>query len=245
MVNENNPKFRQLRKQSYRRQARRAPYDRILIVTEDEKSSRFYFEEICMSENLSSVNIRVLHSSTGTDPLSVVNHAKHIFNNGDLNKSIEPKSFDHIFVVFDRDNHKTYKDAIECAKKYDKRFKNDNKAQVPFKAIVSVPCFELWLLLHYDDIHAPLHRDEAFKKLKQADRFPDYEKARKDIFSKTRERLADANVRADRLIATNDLNDPSQDPYTNIGYLVSILLNLKSSQVIACSSRQRAPTSSS
>ena len=224
MVNENHPKFRELRKQSYRRKARRASYDRILIVTEDEKSSRFYFEEICRSENLSSVNIRVLHSSTGTDPLSVVNHAKHIFNEGDLSKKIEPKSFDRIFAVFDRDDHTTYNAALECANKYDKRFKNDNNVRVPFEAIVSVPCFELWLLLHYDDIHAPLHRDEAFKKLKQADRFPDYEKARKDIFSKTRERLADANVRAGRLIATNDFNDSSQDPYTNIGYLVSILL---------------------
>jgi hypothetical protein len=30
--------------------------------------------------------------------------------------------------------------------------------------VVSVPCFELWLLLHFDDVLAPLHRDEAITR---------------------------------------------------------------------------------
>ncbi len=38
---------------------------------------------------------------------------------------------------------------------------------VSFKAIASIPSFELWLLLRYEDIHAPIHHDKVMARLKQ------------------------------------------------------------------------------
>ena len=52
------------------------------------------------------------------------------------------------------------------AEELDGKLRNDNKQTVRFKAIASVPCFELWLLLHYEDIQASLHRDTVLQRLK-------------------------------------------------------------------------------
>ena len=35
-----------------------------------------------------------------------------------------------------------------------------------WKAVASVPCFELWLLLHFEDVLAQLQRHDALERLK-------------------------------------------------------------------------------
>jgi RloB-like protein len=94
----------------------------------------------------------------GTAPLQVVRYAKELFENGDLHKGIRPKSFDQVYVVFDRDGHHTYFNALKVAESLDGKLRNDDRQPVRFRAVASIPNFELWLLLHYEDIHHPLHR---------------------------------------------------------------------------------------
>jgi len=45
---------------------------------------------------------------------------------------------------------------LNLAKSLDGKLRYDSNDCVSFKAIASVPCFELWLLLHFEDVHAPL-----------------------------------------------------------------------------------------
>jgi len=154
-----------------------------------------------------------------------VNYAKQIFNEGDLSKKIEPKSFDRIFAVFDRDDHATYNAALESAKKYNKRFKNDNKVQIPFEVIVSIPCFEIWLLLHFKNVSHPMNSTDCVRQLLV--HYPDYNKAATDIFVKTKDKIKVAQGHSERLAKINNaLTAP--EPYTDIGKLVSVLMNLKS-----------------
>jgi hypothetical protein len=95
---------------------------------------------------------------------------------------------------------------------------------VTFRAIASVPSFELWLLLHFEDIQAPLHRDEVNRRLKQY--LPAYEKGAGNAFAITREHLEVATQRAERLAAKfSAYTDP--EPFTAIVELVTLLTTLR------------------
>jgi RloB-like protein len=87
-----------------------------------------------------------------------------------------------------------------------------------------VPSFELWLLLHYEEIQAPLHRDEVMRRLKL--HIPDYEKGAGKAFAITSEHLAVASQRAERL-AARFTADTAPEPFTAIAGLVALLITLR------------------
>ena len=98
------------------------------------------------------------------------------------------------------------------------------KQPVVFQAIASVPSFELWLLLHYEDIQAPLHRDEVMRRLKQ--HISGYDKGAGEAFATTRAHLAVATQRAERL-AARFTADTAPEPFTAISGLVALLTTLR------------------
>lgn len=223
MARDNAPKERQ-RKQLERKQGRRASYDRILIVSEGSKTEPNYFREIRAAHRLHTANVEVQPSELGTKPIQVVQHAKELFENGDQHKQIQPRAFEQVYAVFDRDDHGSYFDALRLAKSLDGNLRNDNKQPVRFKAIASVPSFELWLLLHYEDIQAPIHRDEVMRRLKQ--HIPGYDKGAGGAFAATRGRLAVATQRAQAL--ANKLDTcTGPEPYTGMADLVTLLTTLR------------------
>jgi hypothetical protein len=95
---------------------------------------------------------------------------------------------------------------------------------VPFKAIASVPSFELWLLLHFEDIQHPLHRDEVMARLKE--HLHGYEKGAYGVFAATCDRLETATQRA-LLLAGQNSTHTGQEPYTAIAELVTLLTTLR------------------
>lgn len=223
MGRDNQPKVRQLARRE-QKEARRASYARILIVSEGSKTEPLYFEDIRATYQLHSANVEVQPSQLGTAPIQVVKYARQLFEKGDLHKGIRPQSFDQVFAVFDRDDHGSYFDALNLAKSLDGKLKNDAKQLVKFTAIASVPSFELWLLLHYEDIQHPIHRDEVMARLTQY--IPGYEKGASGAFATTRDRLETATQRAQVLAAKfNAYTDP--EPYTAIADLVMLLITLR------------------
>ncbi len=223
MARDNPPKERQ-KKQLERKLGRRASYDRILIVSEGSKTEPNYFKEIRAAHRLQTANVEVQPSELGTKPIQVVQYAKSLFENGDRHKQIQPRAFEQVYAVFDCDDHRTYFDALKLAESLDGRLRNDNKQPVSFKAIASVPSFELWLLLHYEDIQAPIHRDEVMQRLRQY--IPGYEKGAGGALAITRDRLETATRRAQALAARfNAYNAP--EPYTAIADLVTRLTTLR------------------
>lgn len=223
MGRDNQPKVRQ-RKQLERKQNRRASYDRILIVSEGSKTEPQYFREIRSAYRLHTANVEVRRCETGTAPIQVVDYAHDLFVNGDLHNRILPRAFEKVFAVFDRDDHPSYFDALGKAGSLNGKLRNDSRGIVEFQAIASIPSFELWLLLHFEDVNAPIHRDEVIIRLKR--HIPDYEKGLSGTFAATERNLPDAISRAELIGQTNnEYSDPM--PYTGIVELVTLMTNLR------------------
>lgn len=223
MARDNSPKERQ-KKQLERKLGRRASYDRILIVSEGSKTEPNYFSEIRAAYRLHTANVAVRPSELGSAPIQVVQYVRDLFENGDRHKNIQPRAFEQVYAVFDRDDHESYFNALRLAESLDGKLKNDAKQFIRFKAIASVPSFELWLLLHYEDTQAPLHRDQVMQRLKQ--HIPGYEKGAGRAFATTRERLDIATQRAEAL-AAKFTADTAPEPYTAIVGLVKLLTTLR------------------
>ena len=223
MARDNSPRERQ-QKQLERKQGRRASHDRILIVSEGSKTEPNYFREIRAAYRLHTANVEVRPSGLGTAPIQVVQYALALFEDGDRHKNIQRRAFEKIFAVFDRDEHDSYHEALTLADSLDGKHRNDAKQPVAFKAIASVPSFELWLLLHYEDIQTPLHRDEVLHRLKL--HIPGYDKGVGNAFAITGDHLAVATQRAERLAERfTARTDP--EPFTAIVDLVSLLTTLR------------------
>jgi hypothetical protein len=222
MAQDNSPKERQQR-QLERKQGRRASYDRILIVSEGSKTEPNYFREIRAAYRLHTANVEVRSSELGTAPIQVVQYAKALFLDGDRHKNIQRRAFEKVYAVFDRDDHDSYHEALALAISFDGKLRNDIKQPVEFQAITSVPSFELWLLLHFEDIQAPLHRDEVIRRLKL--HIPGYYKGVGNAFEITKENLSMATLRAERLAERfNAHTDP--EPFTAIVKLVNLMTRL-------------------
>lgn len=223
MARDNSPKERQ-KKQLERKQGRRASYDRILIISEGSKTEPNYFREIRTAYRLHTANVEVRPSELGTAPIQVVQYARDLFISGDSHKNIQPRAFEKVFAVFDRDSHESYHQALALAESLNGKLKNDAKQLITFQAIASVPSFELWLLLHFEDVLAPLHRDEVFRRLRQY--IPNYEKGANNTFANTSQTIAIATERAERLAERFSAHtDP--EPFTAIVELVQLLTKLR------------------
>ena len=216
MGQDNHPHERQIRKLA-RKKGNRPPYPRILIVTEGEKTEPQYLNEIRRQERIPSAHVVVLNSRDGTEPIQIVEYAIQSFHEHN-------REFEHVFAVFDRDEHRTYHDALNACRKI--TLKNDEKKRIPIRAISSNPFFELWLLLHYEDIHHLFHRDEIIDRLKRY--IPAYEKAFVGTFALTQPALGDALARAKRLQERHSPENDTEGPYTNVDDVVQLLLSLNS-----------------
>lgn len=80
----------------------------------------------------------------GSAPISVYETAEDILNGDD--------DFEQIYLVFDRDRHDSYDDAIARVASLNARDGYESKAVI---AVTSVPCFEVWYNLHLSETSKP------------------------------------------------------------------------------------------
>lgn len=105
------------------------PKQVILIVCEGEKTEKNYFETLKKQLNLTNANI-IIDPDSNPSPSSVVKYAKQKLEQN-------PNEYDEIYCVFDRDRHKDFNRALNIAK------------NTMIQTIISDPCFEFWILLHF------------------------------------------------------------------------------------------------
>lgn len=223
MARDNSPKERQ-RRHLERKSNRRTAHDRILIVSEGSKTEPNYFNEIRRMYRLRTASVQVRPSELGTAPIQVVQYARQLFESGDAHKGIQPRSFERVYAVFDRDDHESYHDALTLADSLNGKLRSDIRRTIHFQAIASVPCFELWLLLHFEEVQSPLHRNDVMRSLKR--HLPGYKKGDSLAFEQTNHLLDTATERAQHLAKSfNARTDPS--PFTAIPELVSLLTGLQ------------------
>jgi hypothetical protein len=194
----------------------------VLIVTEGSKTEPSYFEDIRLQNRVPTAHVRVLPSGDGTEPLRIVDFAWNKFHE-------EEKAFEWVFAVFDRDRHCTYQAALERAALLDSSAVNDEGKAARFVAIPSVPCFELWLLLHFREVHAFWDHNEVIRLLRE--KLPGYAKGAEGIYARTEPLLLQAVERALRLQARFDSEPESgTDPYTAVNEVVSLLRSIRRNQ---------------
>ena len=205
-------------KQLRRRQPRRAAYEKILIVCEGEKTEPYYFEGAREYYGLSTVNVKVSGDS-GSDPLSVVRFARQRYRE----EKDAGDAFDKVYCLFDRDSHSTFAQAVDML-----------EAVTPketFFAIPSIPCFEYWILLHFDfstqpftDLPGASAGEQVLRQLKSY--MPEYEKGLRTVFSDLIGQLGFAINNARRVIKESEQTG-SDNPSTRVHELVCYLQRLK------------------
>lgn len=200
-----------------RRQGKKRSYDRMLIVCEGEKTEVNYFAAIRREKRLPNADIEIVPSDYGTQPLQIVEFAIDHFG--------KSKAFDRVFAVFDRDDHPTYHNALSKAEATDKKLKNDEGNAVRFHAVPSVPNFELWVLLHFLDVQAPMHRNEVYAELRKPAAYPAYRKNSTTLYVDTKGNVAIAMERAAALRARFNKYDGT-DPYTDADLLTAEFLKI-------------------
>jgi len=189
-----------------------APYDRVLIVCEGKKTEPNYLKGVRDFLRLSNSNVEVT-GECGSDPSSVVAKAK------ELKKA--DAGYDKIFCVFDRDKHERFAEAVQEA------------TTSRFISVVSIPCFEVWVLLHFAFTSKPYAAskgksicDRVIKDVRSLNGLAAYQKGDKTLFSVLKDRLGDAMANAQRLRTQNQKNG-SQNPSTDMDELVGYLFSLK------------------
>lgn len=196
-----------------RSQPKRASYDRVLIVCEGSKTEPNYFRELVDHLKLNSANVEV-DGESYSSPRSVVAHAIKRYQNDE--------EFDRVYCVFDRDEHATFHEALQ-------RIRESKK--ILLNAIVSVPCFEYWLLLHFEFTTKPYARsgersaaDCVIVDLKRY--LPTYNKGDRKTFQQLKDKLQDAIERSKRILKQCEKNQ-TDNPSTQTHLLVEYLYKLK------------------
>ncbi len=161
-----------------------------------------------------------MQSKYGTTPQQVVDFAVVTCN--------ETKEYETVYCVFDRDDHPNFLNALHSVNAQHRKHKNDNKEPINFYATPSIPCFELWLLLHFVPVRGYMHRHEIQRALSDSDKLPDYAKGGRGYFETTRHRLEVAYKHADLLTANDPLGieKNTTNPYTSVGKLVQLLTSM-------------------
>lgn len=222
---ENSPRQRQIAKLK-RKAESRSSYDRVLVVCEGGKTEPKYFTEIRQSRRLNTANVHIMKSRYGTSPHQVVEYAHELFESGNVHRKVKRRAFEFVYAVFDRDEHDKYHQALEAAKSINKKgLYNDEEQRVEFRAIASVPNFELWLLLHFDDITRWLNRNQVISRLEV--HLPGYTKGQGGHYAQTKNAYHVAYKRAQGLTAGASAWDGNK-LYTDVHYLTHRLLNLNS-----------------
>lgn len=195
----------------------RQPYDRVLIVCEGEKTEPNYLRELIAHYQLSSAEVAIVGDG-GTAPISVVQRALKAFE--------KDPDYNAVFCVFDRDGHESFDRAlrtIEEAQPLERRAGKRRVGEAKFEAITSVPCFEYWILLHYQYTTAPMPRFANVEaRLKVIPAHATYTKGAKGLFTTTYANLAAALSNADkanRQATENQTDNPTTKFPTLIRYL--------------------------
>ncbi len=196
-----------------RKPARRPPFlrpkKRLLVLCEGENTERQYIEGFAKKHRESLVHVKIA-DETGV-PKTLVQEAKRLRKNAaDAAARERDKNllFDQVWCVFDLDEHPDVPAAMTMAQA--------NKIEIA----LSIPCFELWLVLHFRDSPGMIHRHAAQSMLKKFisgyNKSVDYEYCH--------DGYPDAVKRAERLEAlAKDANDPWMNPTTGVHRLTKVI----------------------
>lgn len=191
-----------------RRAPVRDPRKRVVLFCEGRNTEPEYFRAL---EKLGCLAYLDIRGGCGS-PDAIATQAI-----GEKRKKTPGKAWyeadDEIWAVFDRDEHEHYEQAIaQCSAS------GVNIAR-------SNPCFEVWIILHFQDYHRPDNRHDVQRILEEL--CPEYDRNRGKTadFSSIVLRVRDAEERAERqLKCRSDEGDEYNAPSTTVFHLTRSIL---------------------
>jgi len=186
------------------------PKNIIHIFTEGKKTEPDYFNSIKDDLRLNEINIKIY--GKGDHTISLVESVIKIKN--------ESKNCgDEWWIVFDRDDHLGFNQAIEMAEKNE------------IHAIYSNECFELWFILHFEFLNTSIGRGAYYDKLTNSFG-KKYDKKNSVSYEMLRTKEGDAIRNAKKLdkmyedqgVTSHEKRDPSTLVYRLVERLRSLRL---------------------
>ncbi len=182
-----------------------------LVVCEGE-TERIYFLAIRDLLRLRATEVVLPENTDGSAPISVVECAeRHCRNSGD---------YDHVYCVIDRDGHESF----ARARDWIRGLANRGRRPLPIKEAVSIPCFEIWSLLHFERTDKPYPNCGAVVNRIVAQHYAGYRKADKETARYLVQRLEAAIDNAEWLATRDGIEDGN--PSTSVHELVKHLKNV-------------------
>ena len=204
-----------------RRGASRDVPDRVLIVTEGARTEPDYFRKLIADLGLTTAKVRIIGDG-GSAPINVVEDGK---------KALEQDSdFEQVYFVFDRDSHATYDEALKVVKTLQKE--QDYRGKT-IRAATSVPCFEIWFLMHVSASRKPYAGKspgaDLLSELRKNGHFSDYVKGKCVQFEVIKKFRDTAKSRAVSFLEQAEKNgEPEfhENPSTRVHLVVGALETL-------------------
>ena len=185
----------------------------ILIVCEGEKTECNYFRRLRKELRLASVDIEVKHR--GSAAFRAVEYAREL--KGNRANSLF-SDYDKTWCVVD----------VECPpqKSLDKAVIHAKNYQIDL--IMSNPCFEYWLLLHFEKTSSHMTAKKTLQRLKK--HLPGYSKSDDDWFRVVHQETEEAIKRAKAILKENGWemdNLKECNASTHVHKIVGDLLQVK------------------
>lgn len=197
---------------------------RALIVCEGKKTEPLYLKGLVGHLELTTIDIEICCDS-GSAPKSIVAYGKE--------KLKSDPDLDMIFFVFDRDTHDSYIEALSSIQDMKRQTKFQSKTIMP---ITSIPCFEIWFLLHFEAHRKPYCEGggkspcgNLISELKKKPGFENYEKSNSNYFELLLSRLTQAKKNSAQTLKQSEDSGDSEhqgNPTTLMHILVNELENL-------------------
>lgn len=203
--------------QSARNTRNRYSGETVLIVCEGTDTEPNYLMELKDHLRLNQASVDIVPSS-GSAPISVLKHAKEAIK--EAHQKGNPYS--KVYCVIDKDQHLSYASAMQAVREY------KNPYGAVLCVVVSVPCFEYWILMHFTP-SSQIFGNGTLSPCKHLiqnalkAQIPGYQKADKSL-SRTliNERLPQA-IRNSKITLQNAVSAGTDNPSTKMHCLVEEL----------------------
>jgi hypothetical protein len=194
-----------------------------LVVCQGRRSEPNYLRGLQRALRMPNANLVIIETGEGRDSVSVVRAGIAAYEK-------DANAYDKVFCVFDRDNDPHYAKALQIARTHELAKRG------LLVGINSAPCFELWLLLHYDYTTREFVRtgdksacDNVIAELSKNGRIPGYVKNHKGIYDivagKTEAAITNARLLAKYNASTRSPDASQTKMHELVAYLRSIAPN--------------------
>lgn len=216
-MRENQAKHRQLAKErvkAERKKAARRESGSALLVCEGQCTEPFYLQGLLQHLGINAASVEIIEGQSKSNAVAVVNRARQRF---------EQIPRDRVFVLIDAEQDDLALALKLCKTPLQRANKKKGLPEIGIEPIVSTPCFEVWLLLHFRYCDQPFVQFSDVLPELQAS-LPDYLKTDPRIFQKVGggEGLERALLHAARL-RTALAQTGSTRPATDMDKLVDAL----------------------